>query len=319
MYYTSFGELLKTKRLEKQLTQTELATCFSHTKKFIWKLENNLQLPSIDQLIEIENFFNFDFYSYIKTEYSGLSMATYKIVNDIKLAISENNNEYYKLYKKYKDDEQFLSGYPLETMYLCAAIYEYRTIKDYNNALKIAISGVKINVPNFDYNNITPNSLFDISYLLINLIGILLIHCKMESESIKVFKQLSDNLEQNFDFVLDKNENINFYILSIYITVTNNIAQHYLDIGNYANAITYSEKAITSCVFNKYMKQIGYIYLIQFESYYKIADYHSAKKSVLSAFVHFNSVKKYNKIDELNEKIKAEFPELIDCLWESNK
>ena len=55
---TSFGEFLKAKRIEKKLTQKELANLVFVTESAVSKWERNEAKPDIDKLIIISKFFN---------------------------------------------------------------------------------------------------------------------------------------------------------------------------------------------------------------------------------------------------------------------
>ncbi len=54
----SFGERFKELRLEKKLTQQQLAEMFFTKKSSISRYENNLQIPEIDSLKKYADFFN---------------------------------------------------------------------------------------------------------------------------------------------------------------------------------------------------------------------------------------------------------------------
>lgn len=52
------GERIKNLRINKNLSQVDLAKCFGVTKQSVSNWENENIMPSIDMLIKIENFFS---------------------------------------------------------------------------------------------------------------------------------------------------------------------------------------------------------------------------------------------------------------------
>lgn len=312
----SFGEFFKNLRIHKGLTQKQLADNISYEYKAIARIESNQINPTFEVLSKCSTALCVDLVEIYKTYYN------YHIVNTtlINIEIKESINtpfceKYFNLYNQYKDYEDYKSGYNLQLMKFCETLHMVEIEQDYENAIPIILFGIKIDNSKFNKDDFINYKFSEVSYRLINLLAFAYYYTNEFKTSELIWKQLQLNLEKFFFSDSNITYDTNTYILKQYITVLNNNANTYLDNKDYENSIKLSKKGIDICRKYKDFTNLGYLYLIEFESYYQTKILDKAKQSLFSAFTQFSDSKNVNMIIELNERLVNDFPEFIDFTW----
>lgn len=312
----SFGEFFKNLRTEKGLTQKKLAENISYEYKVIARIESNQSKPTFDVLSKCSTALCVDLVDIYKTHFAYDTVNTTLINKEIKESLNTPYCEkYYNLYKEYKDYDEYKNGYNLQLMKFCETLHMAEVEEKYEDAIPIIVSGIKIDNPNFNVDDFIGFKFSEVSYRLLNSLAFAYHTINEFKTSESIWQQIQLNLEKFFYSDFNVTHDANTYILRQYITILNNNATLYLDNKDYENALKLSKKGIDICKSNKEYTHLGYLYLIEFESYYHTKLFDKAKQSLFSAFTQFSDSKNINMIIELNERLEDEFPEFLEFKW----
>lgn len=310
-----FGDVLRGLRKDRGITQQYLAVESGLNRKTILKFEKNEKSPTIDQMLRMGRVLECNLLDYYTSEQIGVITDVHGIKTKIREALAKSDSaEYYRLFKKYKNDKHFGEGENLQLMKYCECTYEYEVNKDYEKALEIALEGVKIENPYFDIENFANYKFNETSYRLINSIGVLYTCLGQIDKSETVFNNTYENLTRYYFNKDGSYRGKNDYILRHYIATLNNNANTHLVNEEYIDSLETIEYAIKLSLDNDEIKNLGYLYVIRFECKYNLLDMRESKKSLIFAVTYLYNSKDYAAIERLRRNVKKNYKPFIDIM-----
>lgn len=310
-----FGDVLKGLRKDRGITQQYLAVESGLNRKTILKFEKNEKSPTVDQILRMSKVIDCNLLEYYTSEEIGIVIDVHGIKTKIREALNASDSaEYYRLFKKYKDDKHFKEGENLQLMKYCECTYEYEVNKNCAKALEIAIEGIKIENPYFDIESFANYKFNETSYRLINSVGVLYYQLGEIEKAEMVFNNTYDNLTRYYFNKDGSYRGKNNYILRHYIATLNNNANTDFLNQQYIDALETIEYAIKLSLDNDEIKNLGYLYIIRFECKYNLLDMREAKKSLMFAITYLYNSKDYAVIERLRRNVKKNYKPFIDIM-----
>lgn len=310
-----FGDVLRGLRKDRGITQQYLAVESGLNRKTILKFEKNEKSPTVDQILRMSDVLECNLLEYYTSEEIGVIIDVHGIKSKIREALVESNSEeYYALFKKYKDDKHFREGENLQLMKYCESTYEYEVNKNYEKSLEIALEGVKIENPYFEIDSFANYKFNETSYRLINSIGVLYVCLGDLNKSEIVFNNAHENITRYYFNKDGSYRGKNNYILRHYIATLNNQATAHFDNEEYMDSLEVIDYAITLSLDNDELKNLGYLYWVRFECKYKLLDMRESKKSLMFALTYLYNSKDYGAIERLRRTVKKNYKPFLDIM-----
>jgi len=265
-----FGELIKSKRKELGITQTELAEKLGISSyKTISKWENGIYMPDISYLLDISRILNISLYELL----GGKEKEKIKesdVENVLKATIKESNNKTKKfnLLKKVNLVLIILLSIILITL-LC--LFSIKLYKDNEYLFSIRPENVKIENIKNAYSDLTRDNFYTTYYKDEKSSGIEETICK----KLPLYKTKSN-------YLITPNNN---HIIYRFGVKELNEGQSENDINKLFNDDNYTKKSmfINSVIL---FKQIGKLESVDF--YYKDSEYYITRNTILKYFKEDN-------------------------------
>ncbi len=283
----TLGQLLKNLRVERHLTQSELANILNYSRKQIVRIENDIQSPSIKLLHTLSKTYNVDLLKYMTLEKEGVD--NYVQLLELRNVINEH--------KKYSIDK-------LHTIHndyqCCSTSEEYKLLgilislseenPDLVKVLKECEALILEDSQVEDVLDFTQKYTLNIMTYHVATIYVV-IYFELDKElgyeySIKLESILSSILNSKCNNYITVNKDI----LACYLSLVLNISAMEISLEKYEEAINWSTKVYQQLITHEYsflMDVVLYTYTI---AHYKVGhlekarNYHNKYKHFIEIF-----------------------------------
>jgi len=236
MFNSNIGELIKTLRKQKNLTQDQLSDGIC-AKDTLWRIENGKTFPHWQVFELIMQKLGEDprkyFENYAIT--SDRKLIAWK--DELKLLLRKSDDESIKkselLTATLEQHEAFQEGPGLQLILTAKASTAFHQ-KEYNEVLKYALEAIKISKPSFDENEIDTYILFFDEIWLINQIAVAHFFITSIERSTEILLKLKNSLDKNYT---DDEEKSKTYVRILYnLTDTLGLLKRYDECREYCRS-----------------------------------------------------------------------------------
>ncbi len=240
------GYILKKIRLNKSVTQQQLAEYCNCSKDNISKIERGIHKPAQDLLHSFSLFLKFDFITLNKKISNFKNYEHYLLTHEMIAFVDSKNLKGIEeiLKKPVIQNDEFNYGEPLIVKDYCTSLVLFHIDKDYDKLLSLALK--ILNIDSFeDIETFVPEPQQHNYYYAIALsLGGVLNHQK----NFKLLLTFQNNclsfLENMYFNNIIPFSSIDLYYKKLYITVLNNYADTLYNLQNYEMSLEVCNKAI---------------------------------------------------------------------------
>lgn len=168
MDQVSFGQILKYYRIQNNLTQEELASGIC-SRKYIIRLEQNQQIPTLDIVNQLCNKLEINLYDTYALILRHHNIETHEKIEKLNQFFSrEKGTQLKQLIDEYSKLDDFQYGEPYKILCYARCLYLGNVERNFQAARDIAYTVLSAEYPNFEMPNFIPVSLSnsDLSLLL---------------------------------------------------------------------------------------------------------------------------------------------------------
>lgn len=154
-----FGDFLKNRREGVKLTQIEASDLMDINKSTLWRLENGYISPSFETILKISKVYKIDINDIIESLSNDplYSFFSYEKFLDEKIAlnVNESTREYANDFKEIRcsSSNEFIINISTQYYYFLIGVDYFRK-KEYESSIEYYFKALKINLKDFDVNNI---------------------------------------------------------------------------------------------------------------------------------------------------------------------
>ncbi|MGB8455788.1 MAG: helix-turn-helix transcriptional regulator [Anaerocolumna sp.] len=311
MKYEHFGILLQELRMKYNISREMLAQNIC-TPKQIYRIEKGQSEPSIYLLHQLSIKFNLDLNDYYKMYFTSSTIVGLEGVKSINAAIDSGDVIKLKsLIDIYEQLDDFKKGRNLQHIYYGKALCYALLDKDYKTSLDYCFKGIQIEYPGFSLNKISKNTYSNIGIALLNCVSQNYFAMDQYTNGMKVLFELLHIVET---YVLTSPYPMfqtSQFSKKIYQVVLCNISNHLFDNGNIKNALFYVEKGIQFSINENNIRFLTDLMLMKFKILYQEQNYEEAREYYNRTIYLYKITNKDNKISELEDLSKLDYPELF--------
>ncbi len=311
-YDFNLGVFLKNLRLQKGISQDELAKNIGYSVRQIQRFESDNPKITQEGIAVLSDFYNIDISIYQKISKSFASLDDYNKFIHLRKSIENGRYEEMKIeYELLKDDEAFQDGEKLQLVLYCKATLLSRVDENYIESNEVCYKALDL----FNYHNyieiLKHSILTEISYPILAQIRYNLIKLGEEKQSnilsVEMYKHFKNLVfKQSVPVKYDM-----YYMQKYYIASTYNLSSMYYKHNNYIRALIIVRQSIKLSNDFGFLNFIHYLYKLKFKIYYMMEDFDNSKKSYL---IFKNICEITGNLDYLNEtteKAKTKLPLLF--------
>lgn len=309
----TIGEIIRTLRKEKELTQKELSELLDCSREFIGQIERNERVLPDYFILPISTYLNCDFKRLIGSigNYHNVQHALlcYELIDAIDLKDNEKLNE---LLKNEIVITEFDYGHTKILKQYCTALVEKYINNNIDESTSICLEILEIkqikDIPFF-----RPKICQEYRYYSSILTLGLNLHL---SENYLMHKALLSNtihFLENYIFNGSlPNSYISYFYKKFYLISLNNYADVLFGLGEYENALTYCSKTISFASKQNISYMLEYWYCLKVEILYSLNQIENAK----STYVQFKSIcefqNNYKLLNSSTERFSLTYPQLFN-------
>ena len=289
-----FGQILKKRREELNLTQNDISNMTEVDQSTIWRIENERVIPTLESLIKLSVAYKIDLYFLLKSLYSDpiyifdmqirqieksftsydFSKVEYFII-ELEDIIKRSNNEY--LTEHARQYKYFLEGTKLSIS------------KRYEEAIELYIESLKIFNKNFKIENFTSFNYYQFELrILVNLGSIY-----NRLDNFEQYKEIIEYCYKN----ADKNSEEFLVILSNYCILLNRDGEH-------LEAVKMTELAINAARKSQKFELLPVLIYNKALCYYELNEKEEFEDSLLKSKILCESFGFSSLLNTINEKIE---------------
>jgi transcriptional regulator with XRE-family HTH domain len=312
MNYEHFGAFLHDLRIQHNFSREQLAENIC-TAKQIYRIEKGVSEPSLYLMTQLSIKFNMDLHEYYKMHFTNKTLIGLEGVKYINSAIESGDLLSLKtLIEKYEKIDDFKKGRNLQYIYygkaLCSALLD----SNYNASLAYCMKGIKIESPKFNLDNISKNMYSNVGIALLNCISQNYYALNEPINGTKVLFELLTVLETHIINSPYPMFQVSHFSKKIYQAVLCNISSYLLNNGENIKALSYVERGIQYSIKEYNLRFLPDLFIIKCKILYNEQNYIESKEYFNRAAYLYRITNKDNKLIELEESAKNEFPEIFN-------
>ncbi len=308
----NLGILLRDLRLQKGISQSELADSIGYSIRQIQRFESENYKITQEGITILSNFYNVDLNYFIKISDSFKDYDDYnKFVNLRKLIENSKYDKMQIIYNLLIHDKGFKEGEKLQLVLYCKAALLSRLDNNYSESNKVCLEALAV----FDYLNyielLKHDILTDTSYPVLALIRYNFI--KLQDE--KASNTLTIAMYNHFkNFVFNRSiplKNDMHNMKKYYIASTYNLASMFYKHNHYLRALILVDKSIDLSNEFGILNLVPHLYKLKFKIYYMMADF---EKSLKFYSIFINLCEITDNLEYLNRTkkiVESRYPLLI--------
>lgn len=309
MNYNSFGELLKSLRLEKGWSQEEACKGVCDRRTYI-RWEKNESEPSLYYFHRLSNHFNCDIQAYYKFFICDGTLVARKYKDKAERYIT--NNEWQLLHahiEEMKTLNDFSFGENKMTLLYYEALYYFEYLKDYNTSMEYSINGLKEEDDTFSIENLDGKIYSNIGLCLLNCLSCNLNKLNDSQKSTTIYLKIIDSIDNKLIPDLTYYQSTEFE-KKLYQTIIHNLCQNYERDNDIFTSLKYANKGIEFSLKHDYLNKLADLFEIKFKILYALLNYEDSRKAYDSCI---NLYLVQNRMDEYlycKDIIHTEYTEL---------
>ena len=213
----TIGEIIKHYRLQKKLSQEKLAQGICD-RKYISHIELGKQIPTLDIVNQLSERLGINLYETYALMLRHHDIETHKKIELLNQYLSiGKRDQLIDLVEQYKELPEFQHGEPFLQLEYAKATYFSWTLKNYEEAIKIAQHALTTIRPFFLDNISTLDNLTNVELCLLNTIAVNYCRLNQKEEGEKYFNFLYEYMTQLFTqshFATNRNNHFELHFLS---------------------------------------------------------------------------------------------------------
>ncbi len=306
----TIGYIVKTLRIKKNFTHSDLAKKSSLTREQIVKIEAGKFSPSEEILTSLSDLFKFDIETVLGCKENFKSEDSFDCYVDLKLAIYNFDvRELEELIETSKNFDEFNEGQLKQIVSHAKGLIAIHAKKDFEGAIEICKEGIE-EFYELDYDFLEKNRLTDHTYLLLISLATS-IEALGDIEHCKQITDVTLHSIQRFLFsdgiILDRNKHM---LEKAYVISINNAAHCNFELQDYNSTLEVIEEGIAKCMEFEIHTVLTYFQHLKFESYYCLGQFKEAQENydllkTLSAITSNGQL-----LVRALRKIKAKYPKI---------
>jgi transcriptional regulator with XRE-family HTH domain len=312
MNYEHFGAFLQDLRIRHNLSREKLADNIC-TSKQIYRIEKGLSEPSLYLITQLSIKFNMDLHEYYTIYFRRDTITGIEGIKSINAVLEKGDIPLLKtMIEELEILDEFKKGDNLQHIYYSKALCYALLDKNYSTSLEYCMKGIRIEYPDFNLNNIAKTMYSNVGLTLLNCISQNYFALKQYSNGMKVLTELHAVLEfysiySPYPFI-----HASQFSKNIYQVVLNNLGGHLLEHGDLKEALYYVEKGIEFSSKEHHLKYLANLIFMKFRILYYGKNFVDAKEYYNRTIYLYKITKADDKIAELEESIRTEYPQILN-------
>lgn len=308
----TFGDLLKSLRISRNLTRRELSRDICSEKQ-LERIEKNINHPSLYILHQFSSKLNIDLNNFYKDFYCFTSLDSNKYCKNILIYIKNLNfTELKIIIDTISNKSEFKSGNNYAHLCYGKAAYSFHIQKDYEQTISICELGIKEEIPGFKLLSSKTYIFSDIGYSMLNLICGCYRKMEQFETSINIAEQIINSIDKYYLSQSYQSYYSMSFIVKLYQTSLCQIANINYNIGNYPVALTYIEKGISFSFDHDMSRLLSSFFELKYLTLYKLGDYKNALKNYHCAKTLCENSNRIESALAMEKKATKEFSEIFN-------